>query len=68
MMYPAGSAATDTVNHWRCRFLCQEKPDNPDEAIAALVARVGAAASWMHIEKLMRFDGVPAYTRAQGEA
>ena len=35
--------------------------------ISYLVQRIGAKFSWMHIEKLQRFDGKDAFERPQGE-
>jgi len=68
-VYPAVSAATDCVDHWRCRFVLRDAaPEREvDLAILALVARVALQHRWMHLEKLLEIDGVEAFTKAQGE-
>ncbi len=68
-VYPARDAETDCVNHWRCRFLATSRAaDIPARTLARLLEAIEVAGwRWMHIEKLQEFDGVPAYTRAQGE-
>jgi len=64
-VYPEGSAADD-VRWFRCRFTVGSgvRVDGPalDGAVAALLARVGSRHRWMHVEKLERFDGEPAFT------
>jgi isocitrate dehydrogenase len=35
--------------------------------IADLIVRVGREHSWMHVEKLQRFDGADGFTKDQGE-
>jgi isocitrate dehydrogenase len=68
-VYPARDAATDCVDHWRCRFL-QRHPNGelPLGDLNALLGKVEQAnLRWMHLEKLQEFDGKPAYTKAQGE-
>jgi len=67
-VWPATGAATDTVDHWRCRFvLRQESGHATAEAVAGLLALVSSRVNWMHVEKLNEFDGVAGFTRAQGE-
>jgi isocitrate dehydrogenase len=66
MVYP-GRAAPSLVDHYRCRFIARGEDDIGDDDILDLVARIGAAVRWMHIEKLQKFDGEPGFTRAQGE-
>jgi len=66
-LYPATGAMTDTVDHWRCRFLGRDGGAVDDAALLDLVGRVGAELRWMHVEKLQEFDGEDGYTRAQGE-
>lgn len=65
-VYPSTGALTDTVDHWRCRFVAVDGAAD-DETVLELVGRIGGAHRWMHIEKLEEHDGEPAYTRAQGE-
>jgi isocitrate dehydrogenase len=65
---PTGSAITDTLDHWRARFITKENPgDLPDEDVHQLLARISRRHLWMHIEKLQEFDGELGFTRDQGE-
>lgn len=67
-LYPSAGAITDTVNHWRCRFVLSEKHDDISQSLVSeLLSRIERKYRWMHIEKLQEFDGAPAYTKAQGE-
>jgi isocitrate dehydrogenase len=67
-VYPATGAITDTLDHWRCRFIIREDPgDLWDEDVHQLLARISRRHTWMHIEKLMEFDGELGFTRDQGE-
>ena len=67
-VYPATGAITDTLDHWRCRFIIRENPgDLWDEDVHQLLARISRRHTWMHIEKLLEFDGELGFTRDQGE-
>jgi isocitrate dehydrogenase len=67
-VYPPTGAITDTLDHWRCRFIIRENPgDLWDEDVHQLLARISRRHTWMHIEKLMEFDGELGFTRDQGE-
>ncbi len=67
-VFPPTGAITDTLDHWRCRFIIKEKPgDLPDEDVNQLLARISRRHTWMHIEKLQEFDGELGFTRDQGE-
>lgn len=67
-VYDTTGAKTDCVDHWRCRFVLRNgEPEVTDAMTMDLLHRVGGSLRWMHVEKLMEFDGQPAYTRAQGE-
>ncbi|HTO22262.1 MAG TPA: isocitrate/isopropylmalate family dehydrogenase, partial [Spirochaetia bacterium] len=67
-IYPATGAMTDTVDHYRCRLMQRAADGDLTEAqVLDVVARVGAKHRWMHVEKLNEFDGVPGFTKAQGE-
>jgi isocitrate dehydrogenase len=67
-VYPPTGAITEVLDHWRCRFIIKENPgDLPDEDVHQLLARISRRHTWMHIEKLMEFDGELAFTRDQGE-
>jgi isocitrate dehydrogenase len=67
-VFPPTGAITDTLDHWRCRFIIKENPgDLPDEDVHQLLARISRRHTWMHIEKLLEFDGELGFTRDQGE-
>jgi isocitrate dehydrogenase len=67
-VFPPTGAITDTLDHWRCRFIIKENPgDLPDEDVHQLLARISRRHVWMHIEKLLEFDGELGFTRDQGE-
>ncbi|MBU6376061.1 MAG: hypothetical protein KGQ59_08705, partial [Bdellovibrionales bacterium] len=67
-LYPSSGAVTDTVNHWRCRFILQEPSGTlPSEGITKLLQSVESKFRWMHIEKLQEIGGTPGFTKAQGE-
>lgn len=67
-VYPDTGAMTDTIDHWRCRFVLKDAAGNlSDDALIDLLNRVGTKHRWMHIEKLPVLDGNPGFTRAQGE-
>lgn len=67
-VWPSPGALPDLVDHHRCRFVRRDNAATPDDRdVLDLLARVGAARPWMHVEKLHTVDGAPAYTRAQGE-
>jgi isocitrate dehydrogenase len=67
-VYPPTGAITDTLDHWRCRFIIREDPgDLWDEDVHQLLARISRRHTWMHTEKLQEFDGELGFTRDQGE-
>jgi isocitrate dehydrogenase len=67
-VYPSVGAMTDTVDHWRCRFVMKDPTEEAaDTIIADLLKRLSSEHRWMHVEKLPEFDGVLGFTRAQGE-
>ncbi|HEY7667977.1 MAG TPA: NADP-dependent isocitrate dehydrogenase [Actinomycetota bacterium] len=67
-VYPPTGAITDTLDHWRARFIIKEDPgDLPDEDVHDLLQRISSRHRWMHIEKLQEFDGELGFTRDQGE-
>ena len=68
-VYPDNGNLTDCVDHWRCRFMI-DSPENdlPLEEVSKLLTRIEQnGMRWMHTEKLNRFDGEDAFTKAQGE-
>lgn len=67
-LYPESGAITDTVDHWRCRFVLSEAKDDLDPALfRELLGRVERSFRWMHVEKLQAFGGKEGFTKAQGE-
>lgn len=67
-VYPSTGAITDTLDHWRCRFIIRDDPgDLWDEDVHQLLARISRRHMWMHTEKLQEFDGELGFTRDQGE-
>ncbi len=66
-MYPNPGPLTDTVPHWRCRF--QWRGGAEDQAAnLALIGKIAQDLRWMHVEKLIRLDGVAGYSLAQGQS
>lgn len=69
LVYPETGGSTDTVDHWRCRFMATVAEN--DASLGAVYGLLAAIEShglrWMHLEKLSIFDGVPGFTKAQGE-
>jgi isocitrate dehydrogenase len=67
-IYPSTGTMTDTVDHYRCRLMQRDSAGDLTEAqVLEVLTLVGAKHRWMHVEKLNEFDGVPGFTRAQGE-
>ncbi len=67
-VWPALGGHTFLVDHFRARFLFKEAPKGDAVAeITDLLMRIGRQHRWMHLEKLQRYDGADAYTKAQGE-
>ncbi len=68
VVYPDNGALTDCVDHHRCRFKLRDlSGDLTTAQLLDLLARVGSAFRFMHVETLQNFSGVRAYTLAQGE-
>lgn len=72
-VYPPTGGYTFLVDHFACRFMFKhpislgDSTANGQAEISYLVQRLGAKFTWMHIEKLQRFDGKDAFERPQGE-
>jgi isocitrate dehydrogenase len=67
-VWPEMGGNTFLVDHFRARFIFREPPKGDAVAeITDLLTRIGRQHRWMHLEKLQRFDGAEAYTKAQGE-
>ncbi len=64
-VWPDLGGNTFLVDHFRARFLFKEPPKGDAVAeITDLLTRIGRQHRWMHIEKLQRFDGADAYSKA----
>ena len=67
-VFPPTGAITDTLDHWRARFIIKENPgDLPDDDVHELLQRISSRHRWMHIEKLQEFNEELGFTRDQGE-
>ncbi|HSS35328.1 MAG TPA: NADP-dependent isocitrate dehydrogenase [Patescibacteria group bacterium] len=67
-VYPSVGLSTDPVGLLRARFVAVGGRDAVDAELLDLQARVAARhPGWTHVEKLHVFDGVEAFTRAQGQ-
>jgi isocitrate dehydrogenase len=67
-VFPPTGAITDTVDHYRCRFIIKESPGHlSDDDVHQLLVAISREHRWMHIEKLQEFDGELGFTRDQGE-
>ena len=67
-VWPSTGGQTFLVDHFDCRFMLKEPAaGNGPQGISDLVKQIGARHSWMHVEKLQRFDGKDAFERPQGE-
>ncbi len=68
-VWPATGGQTFLVDHFDCRFMLKAPAQgNPPQGIADLVKAIGSRHSWMHVEKLQRFDSKDAFERPQGES
>jgi len=64
-VWPEQGGHTFLVDHFRARFLFKEAPKGDAVAeITDLLQRIGRQHRWMHLEKLQRFDGEDAYSKA----
>jgi isocitrate dehydrogenase len=64
-VWPDLGGNTFLVDHFRARFMFKEAPKgNGIAEITDLLQRIGRQHNWMHIEKLQRFDGADAFSRA----
>lgn len=67
-VWPSTGGQTFLVDHFDCRFMLNEPAaGNSPQGISDLVKAIGQQHSWMHVEKLQRFDGKDAFERPQGE-
>lgn len=66
-VWPGAQITATEVDHFRCRFMFDKQSQWSEEIVAKLLAQVGGVCRWMHIEKLEAYNGIPSYSRAQGE-
>lgn len=68
-VYPEGFSETFCTDHWRCRFVAQDKesPVTHDQVIALLQRLSQQGWDFIKTEGLYRFDGVNGFSMAQGE-
>ena len=65
-VYPQDGAPVGLVDHYRCRLLGEANKEVTDAQVFDVLKRISEKYSWMHIEKLQQFDGVDAFSKAQG--
>ncbi len=66
-VYPDGMAETFCTDHWRCRFLGNNKVVTQAD-IRSLLAKVEELGfEWIKLENLYKFDGQKVYSLGQGE-
>ncbi|MEN0073596.1 MAG: NADP-dependent isocitrate dehydrogenase [Paracraurococcus sp.] len=64
-VWPEMGGHTFLVDHFRARFMFREPPKGDAVAeITDLLNRIGRQHRWMHLEKLQRFDGADAFSKA----
>jgi isocitrate dehydrogenase len=67
-VYPATGTPTDCVDAWRCRFVVRDSSGElSDSDLLTLLSRMAESHRFTHVEKLHEFDGVPGFSKAQGE-
>lgn len=68
VVWPHGSASTDSVGWWQSRFMPRDDATEiDDQAITRLLDRIALVYSWVSVEKLRRYGSVEGFTRAQGQ-
>jgi isocitrate dehydrogenase len=67
-VYPDKGTTIDCTDQHRCRMLSRDpNAELSDFDVLAVALKLTARVKWGHIEKLQEFDGVPSFTKAQGE-
>ncbi len=67
VVYPEQITDIDCVDIFRCRFMTPDGREMGEQSLITLLQLIGGRFRWMHIEKLLTFDGTPGFSRAQGE-
>jgi len=67
-VYPSKGTITDCIDQYRCRFLFRlDDGELTEKQLQDLLSRVASQHRWISIEKLQEFEGVPNFTKSQGE-
>jgi isocitrate dehydrogenase len=66
-VYPDGLPETFHSDHWRCRFLGENRPTAYRAVLALLGRLTDAGLDVIKTENLYTFDGQPGYSLGQGE-
>jgi isocitrate dehydrogenase len=67
-VWPDGIPETFCTDHWRCRFEAPAGRSIGHGQVTSLLDRIaGAGLDFIKTESLCTFDGVPAYSRGQGQ-
>ncbi|HMQ04907.1 MAG TPA: NADP-dependent isocitrate dehydrogenase [Pyrinomonadaceae bacterium] len=68
-VYPGGQPDTFCVDHWRCRFMAEDRGETiTHQQVIDLLGRVaGAGLDFIKTEHLYNFDGQPGYSLGQGQ-
>lgn len=66
-VYPGNTSIKDTINHWQCRFEKSTQAALSKGSLETLLQTLLPHYNWIHIEKLLEINGLPAYTKLQGE-
>jgi isocitrate dehydrogenase len=69
-VWPDTGHGTSLVDAYQCRFVVSGpvEADVTDAQILDLLQRISSTYRWVHVEKLQRFDGKDAFSKAQGES
>jgi isocitrate dehydrogenase len=69
-VWPDTGHGTSLVDAYQCRFVVPGPIESAvtDAQILDLLQRISPTYSWVHIEKLQRFDGKDGFSKAQGES
>jgi isocitrate dehydrogenase len=67
-VFPEGHPETCCTDHWRCRFVREDRGPNEHRQVLSLLHRLEQAGfDFIKTEHLYLFDGLPGYSLGQGE-
>ncbi len=66
-VWPDGAPETLTGDHWRCRFAASGAPVSDEEVVGLYRRLVDAGLAPIKTEGLFTFDGVPGFSKGQGQ-